>query len=150
MGRATPVPCSRTTRLPLRGAGARTRTSCSGYPAARNRVAMASAARVLSPTESVVLISISCLKMSRASCCGCCALSGRIKSDRARGRICLSTSPAPANGCEADQENGGKDAVRGLADDEYQDDNGGSHGGRKYRQTDCGSPRSQHRTAATN
>ncbi len=41
----------------------------SGNPAVRNLAAMASAARVLSPTESVVLISINCLNTSRAMRC---------------------------------------------------------------------------------
>src|ERR1035441_7744233 len=55
--------------------------SLSGNPASRKRLAMASAAAVTLPTESVVLISISCLKMSSASfrvassagdsCCAC-------------------------------------------------------------------------------
>src|SRR3954466_3742040 len=56
----------RATRLPLRG-GPRTTTSFSGKPAARNRCAIASAATVVLPDESVVLISINCLKMSCAS-----------------------------------------------------------------------------------
>src|SRR5271169_4272275 len=41
--------------------------SLSGNPASRNRCAMASEAAVTLPTESVVLISISCLKMSYES-----------------------------------------------------------------------------------
>src|SRR5208282_319469 len=55
--------------------------SLSGNPASRKRCAIASAAEVTLPTESVVLISINCLKMSRASrrvassagegCCAC-------------------------------------------------------------------------------
>src|SRR5271154_3621988 len=55
--------------------------SLSGNPASRKRCAMASAAAVTLPTESVVLISISCLKISSASrrvassagdsCCAC-------------------------------------------------------------------------------
>src|ERR1035438_1579004 len=62
MGRAAPAPCRRTTRLPLCATGARVWISVSGNPAARKRAAMASAARVLSPEESVVLISMSCWK----------------------------------------------------------------------------------------
>src|SRR5438045_652924 len=42
--------------------------SVSGNPASRNRCAIAPAAVLTLPTESVVLISISCLKMSWASC----------------------------------------------------------------------------------
>src|ERR1017187_6215538 len=55
--------------------------SPSGNPASRKRFAIASEAAVTLPTESVVLISISCLKMSTASrrvawsdsgdCCAC-------------------------------------------------------------------------------
>src|ERR1035441_5795873 len=55
--------------------------SLSGNPASRKRFAIASEAAVTLPTESVVLISISCLKMSTASrrvawsdsgvCCAC-------------------------------------------------------------------------------
>src|ERR1035438_2704162 len=41
--------------------------SLAGKPASRKRCAIASAAAVTLPTESVVLISISCLRMSCAS-----------------------------------------------------------------------------------
>src|SRR5271156_4071272 len=41
--------------------------SLSGNPASRKRLAMASAAVLTLPTESVVLISINCLKMSNAN-----------------------------------------------------------------------------------
>jgi hypothetical protein len=55
--RRAPVPESRATRLPLRGAVEITCTSV--MPAARKRAAIASAALTVSPTESVVLISTS-------------------------------------------------------------------------------------------
>src|ERR1700723_2669794 len=58
----------RATILPLRSLGPRTCTSLAGKPASRRRLAIASAATVVLPTESVVLISTSCLKMSRESC----------------------------------------------------------------------------------
>ena len=67
-GRCAPVPCRRATRLPLRELGPNTRTLLEGKPALRRRSAMASAAIVVLPTESVVLISINCLKMSRDNC----------------------------------------------------------------------------------
>jgi len=56
----------RTTWFFLRSFGPSTATSAAGKPASRQRFATASAAVVTLPTESVVLISISCLKMSRA------------------------------------------------------------------------------------
>jgi hypothetical protein len=56
-GRADEVRSTR--RLPLRGAEDRTWTLSGGRPPAFNRAAMASAARKLSPTELVVLISTS-------------------------------------------------------------------------------------------
>ena len=55
-----PVPRYRATRLPLRSFGPRTLTSCGANPAASSRLAIASAATVVLPTESVVLISMSC------------------------------------------------------------------------------------------
>ena len=67
-GLCAPVPCRRATMLPLRGLGPSTTTSLAGKPASRRRCAMASAATVVLPTESVVLISISCLKMSCDNC----------------------------------------------------------------------------------
>jgi len=53
------VPRSRATKLPLRGPDDSTLMSTAGMPPARSRAAMASAARSVSPVESVVLISIS-------------------------------------------------------------------------------------------
>ncbi len=67
MGLRFPVPRKRTTRFFLRSFGPSTCRSFSVKPPVRNRWAMASAAVVTLPTESVVLISMSCLKMSRAS-----------------------------------------------------------------------------------
>src|SRR5271170_4050440 len=58
----------RATMFPLRSFGPSTCTSLAGKPASSKRLAMAWAAIVVLPTESVVLISTSCLKMSRASC----------------------------------------------------------------------------------
>src|SRR5258706_9877618 len=52
--------------LPLRPLGPMTTTSAWGKPASSKRFAMACAATVVLPMESVVLISISSLKMSRA------------------------------------------------------------------------------------
>src|SRR5258708_32919339 len=52
--------------FPLRSLGPMTTTSVLGNPASSNRFAMACAATVVLPTESVVLISINCLKMSCA------------------------------------------------------------------------------------
>src|SRR5580704_5500041 len=60
------VPRYRATMLPLRSLGPSTTTSALGNPASSRRFAMASAATVVLPTESVVLISMSCLKMSCA------------------------------------------------------------------------------------
>src|SRR5271165_2227600 len=59
-------PRYRATMLPLRSFGPITVTSAAGKPASRSRFAIACAAIVVLPTESVVLISISCLKMSCA------------------------------------------------------------------------------------
>src|SRR6202021_1390828 len=59
-------PRYRAPMLPLRSLGPSTTTSALGNPASNNRFAMASAATVVLPTESVVLISMSCLKMSCA------------------------------------------------------------------------------------
>src|SRR5271154_2347619 len=58
----------RATIFPLRSFGPSTWTSLAGKPASSKRLAIAFAAIVVLPTESVVLISTSCLKMSRASC----------------------------------------------------------------------------------
>src|SRR5712672_1338279 len=52
--------------FPLRSLGPMTTTSVLGNPASSNRFAMACAATVVLPIESVVLISINCLKMSCA------------------------------------------------------------------------------------
>src|SRR6266403_913002 len=71
MGLRFPVPCKRTTRFFLRSFGPATWMSPSAKPPSRRRVAIASAAVVTLPTESVVLISMSCLKISRASCFVC-------------------------------------------------------------------------------
>src|SRR5882672_10612974 len=71
MGLRFPVPCKRTTRFFLRSFGPATWMSFSAKPPSRRRVAIASAAVVTLPTESVVLISMSCLKMSRANCFVC-------------------------------------------------------------------------------
>src|SRR6202034_89036 len=60
------LPRYRATMLPLRSLGPSTTTSALGNPASNNRFAMASAATVVLPTESLVLISMSCLKMSCA------------------------------------------------------------------------------------
>src|SRR5690348_3397523 len=54
--------------LPWRGSGPMTTMSLAGKPASRRRLAMASAATVVLPLEWVVLMSINCWKMSRASC----------------------------------------------------------------------------------
>src|ERR1700733_6163553 len=62
-----PLPRRRTTRFFLRASAPSTATSAAAKPAARKRCAMACAAVVTLPTESVVLISISCLKISCAS-----------------------------------------------------------------------------------
>src|SRR5208282_2122856 len=80
-GLCLPDPCSRTTTFFFRSSGPITWMSLSGNPASRNRCAMTSAAAVTLPTESVELISISCLKISSASrrvaasagdsCCAC-------------------------------------------------------------------------------
>ena len=67
MGLRLPEPWKRMTRFFLRSLGPATMTSFSGKPASRRRLAMASAAVVTLPRESVVLISINCLKISRAS-----------------------------------------------------------------------------------
>ena len=56
------------TILPLRSFGPSTTTSAAGNPASSNRFRIASAATVVLPTESVVLISINCLKTSCANC----------------------------------------------------------------------------------
>ena len=61
------VPRRRATKFLLRSFGPKTCTSLAANPASRKRFAMASAATVVLPTESVVLISMSCLKMSRES-----------------------------------------------------------------------------------
>src|SRR5580692_12079532 len=58
----------RATMLPLRSFGPRTWTSLAGKPASSRRLAIASAATVVLPTESVVLISTSCFKISCESC----------------------------------------------------------------------------------
>ena len=60
---------SRTTRLPFFGrpSGTSTCASSGENPAALNRLRIASAAAVVLPEESVVLISINCRKTSRAS-----------------------------------------------------------------------------------
>src|SRR5947199_3325081 len=63
------LPCRRTTRFFLRSFGPRKRRSLSGNPASRKRCAIASDAAVTLPTESVVLISINCLKTSYAVFC---------------------------------------------------------------------------------
>ena len=52
----------------MRGLGPSTCTSSPAKPAPRSHAAIASAAVVVLPTESVVLISMSCLKMSCAIC----------------------------------------------------------------------------------
>src|ERR1700675_3693272 len=62
--------------LPLRSLGPSTTTSALGNPASSSRCAMACAATLVLPTESVVLISMSCLKMSCAFCCDPASLSG--------------------------------------------------------------------------
>src|SRR5579863_3551146 len=67
MGLRAPVPWMRATMLNLRGFGPRSWTSAGGNPASRRRWAMAFAAVVTLPAGvSVVLISMSCLKMERA------------------------------------------------------------------------------------
>src|SRR5712691_128777 len=71
MGLRFPIPRKRATRFFFRSFGPATRTSPSANPASRRRLAIASAAAVTLPTESVVLISMSCLKMSRANCLVC-------------------------------------------------------------------------------
>src|SRR5882762_9888251 len=58
----------RTMRFFLRSFGPASLISASAKPASRKRLAIASAAVVTFPTESVVLISMSCLKMSCANC----------------------------------------------------------------------------------
>ena len=60
------LPWRRATRFFFLSVGPAMWRSCSGKPASRRRAAMASAAVVTLPTESVVLISMSCLKISRA------------------------------------------------------------------------------------
>ena len=50
----------RATKFPLRSLGPSTTTSSFGKPASSRRWAIALAATVVLPTESVVLISISC------------------------------------------------------------------------------------------
>src|SRR5258708_32040345 len=67
MGLRFPVPRKRATRFFLRSLGPATITSFSKKPASRKRLAIASAAVVTLPTESVVLISINCFRISRAS-----------------------------------------------------------------------------------
>src|SRR5271167_4443388 len=54
------------TMLPLRSLGPSTTTSALAKPASSSRCAMACAATVVLPTESVVFISMSCLKISCA------------------------------------------------------------------------------------
>src|SRR6266478_1813739 len=73
IGLRFPVPWKRTTRFFLRSFGPATWMSLSAKPPSRRRAAIASAAAVTLPTESVVLISMSCLKISRANCfvCSC-------------------------------------------------------------------------------
>src|SRR6266576_524955 len=68
MGLRFPVPRKRATRFFLRSLGPAILTSPSAKPPSRRRLAIASAAVVTLPTESVVLISMSCLKMARANC----------------------------------------------------------------------------------
>ena len=58
------VPRSRTTRFFLRSLKPSTAMSAAGKPASRKRCAVASAAVVTLPTESVVLISTSCFRIS--------------------------------------------------------------------------------------
>src|SRR5882757_492922 len=60
------LPRYRATILPLRSFGPSTTTSALGNPASSSLCAMACAATVVLPMESVVLISMSCLKMSCA------------------------------------------------------------------------------------
>src|SRR5271168_5180162 len=60
------LPRYRATMLPLRSLGPSTTTSAFANPASHSLCAMACAATVVLPTESVVLISMSCLKMSCA------------------------------------------------------------------------------------
>src|ERR1700682_5221697 len=67
-GLCFPLPWRRTTKFFLRSFGPRMCRSLAGNPASRKRCAMASEAVDTLPTESVVLISISCLKMSWESC----------------------------------------------------------------------------------
>src|SRR5450432_3932636 len=80
-------PRSRATRLPLRGLGPSTVTSTEGKPASFKRFAIASAALVLLPTESVVLISINSWRIALAtvrlvSCaCNASATDARKKKD---------------------------------------------------------------------
>ena len=64
IGFFAPVPRSRATRFPLRGAGVNTRTSSAAKPAARSREAIAPAAFAVSPVAVTVLISTSSLYMS--------------------------------------------------------------------------------------
>src|SRR5579863_5008913 len=68
IGLRAPVPCSRATMFFFRTVGPITSTSLAGKPASRSRFAIASAAVVTLPGDSVVSISMSCLKMSCANC----------------------------------------------------------------------------------
>src|SRR5438552_7618160 len=95
IGFFAPVPRSRATRLPLRGAGVKTRTSAAGNPALRSRAAIASAAFAVSPVAVTVLISTSSFQMSRArrwwgerDCAA--AMNGTAKSSNALAVISLS------------------------------------------------------------
>src|SRR5580700_5732201 len=65
-GLCSPLPFMRTTRFCLRSFGPNSCISEAANPPARRRLAMASAAAVTLPTESVVLISMSSLNTSRA------------------------------------------------------------------------------------
>src|ERR1700722_14467152 len=89
----------RATRLPLRSLGPRTSTSSLGKPASSKRCAIALAAIVVLPTESVVLISISCLKMSCESCLvwgSNWAKAGTLRDGSSRQRVSARSRPGPA------------------------------------------------------